>query len=139
MAERHRVEATIALQNLARALVRFRHQPLDPLGLLLRLDDAHGQPGIVHDGQDRVVSDLGFLHFRHLAVIAGGFGRLTVGAERVPHGLGQDLQRHAVLLTLDGRRRMAQQMAGHVDPLARPIDQHDPSRTRRIRLLMASR
>jgi len=70
------------------------------------------------------VADLGFLRVRHLAVVAGGLGGLSIGAERVAHRLSQNLQWHAVLLPLHGRRCMAQQMAGDVDAFARPIDQH---------------
>ena len=121
------MQATVALQNLARALVRFGYQPLDALGFLLRLDHAHGQPGVIHHGHDRVVSDLGLLRFGHLAVVAGGFGCLTVGAERVAHGFGQDLQRHSVLLPLHGRGRMTQQVAGHARS-ARQTDRPAPRR-----------
>src|SRR5439155_108197 len=49
MAERNRVETTVALENLARAFVSVRHRPFDPFGFLLWLDDAEGQSGVVGD------------------------------------------------------------------------------------------
>ena len=43
----------------------------------------------------------------------------------MPHGFSQNLQRHSVVLVLDGRGGMTQQVAGHADPFARPINEHD--------------
>ena len=89
VAKRDGMQATVALQDVTGMFVRFGHQTLDALSFLVWLDHAHGQPGIVHDGHDRFVSDLGLLRFGHLAVVAGGLGRLTIGSERMAHRFGQ--------------------------------------------------
>src|SRR5207248_328342 len=78
MPEADRMKATIAFEDLTRALVCIRHYPFNPLGLLLGVDDAHSQPGVVDDGQYCVVSDLRLLVFGHLAVVAGRFGSLAL-------------------------------------------------------------
>jgi hypothetical protein len=124
VAKRDGVQGTVALQNATGMLVRFGHQTLEAVSFLVRLDHPNSQPGVIHHGDDRLVTDLGLLRFGHLAVVASCFGCLTVGSERVPHRLGQNLQRHSVLLPLHGGGRMAEQVAGHVDSLARPVDQH---------------
>src|ERR1700694_719579 len=91
MAKRDGMQAAVALQNLTSVLVRFDHETLYALRFFVRLDDAHGQPSVIHDGRDRVVADLSLLRLRHLAVVTGGLGRLATSGQRVTHRLGQDL------------------------------------------------
>jgi hypothetical protein len=119
------MKAAVAFEDLACAHVCIRHHPFNPFGLVLGVDQAHRQPGVVHDGQYRVVSDLGLLVFGHLAVVAGRFGSLAAGGEGMTHGLRQDLERDPVLLMLDRCRRVAEHMTRHVDVSAGPINQFD--------------
>jgi hypothetical protein len=125
MPEGDRMKATIPFEDLACAFVCFRHDPFKPLGLLLGVDDAHSQPGVVHDGQNRVVSDLGLLVFGHLAVVAGRFGSFAASGERMTHCLCQGLERDPVLVMLDRCGRMAKHVTRHVDGSAGPINQFD--------------
>jgi hypothetical protein len=125
VAERNRVEATIPLQDLASLVICFGHQTLDAFGFRVGFDHPNGQLGIIHHGHHRVVSDLSLLSFGHLAVVPGSLRWLTVGAGCMPHCFSQRLQRYSVVLVLDGRRGMTQQVAGHADPFARPINEHN--------------
>ena len=127
------MKATISFQDLARAIVRLGHHPFKPLGLFFWVDDAYGQPGIVHDRRDRVVANLGLLILGHLAVVAGGFGSLAARRECVSHRLRQSRERNAVLVVLDRCGGVTQHVARDVDWNAGPVNQLVPSRTNRIR------
>src|SRR5438128_448523 len=84
MAERDREEAAVALEHFASARVGFSYQSLEALRLLLGIDQAQRKTSIVHHGQHALVSDHRLFRRRHLAVVPGRFGRLSITRQRVP-------------------------------------------------------
>jgi hypothetical protein len=105
MTGRDGMQAPVALQQLAGLPIGVLHELLDPPRFVRGIDYAEGRARIVHDREDRIVPDFGLLVFGHLAVVATRLGRLVAPGQRVPHGLGENIQRHAVILALDRRRR----------------------------------